>query len=56
MLIVSLWMEFFPGLDLEKRLKGIRLGAFLPILQSMLNSFFDFVAGLARLGLTYLLM
>lgn len=47
MLIVSRWIEFISELDLEMRLKGIRLGLFYLILPSMLNSFFDFVAGLA---------
>lgn len=51
MLIVSLWMEFIPELDLEMRLKGIRMGLFYLILPSMLNSFFDFVAGLAGIDL-----
>lgn len=51
MLIVSLWMEFIPELDLEMRLKGIRMGLFYLIVPSMLNSFFDFVAGLAGIDL-----
>lgn len=50
MLIVSLWMEFIPELDLEMRLKGIRMGLFYLIVPSMLNSF-DFVAGLAGIDL-----
>lgn len=51
MLIVSLWMEFIPELDLEMRLTGIRMGLFYLIVPSMLNSFFDFVAGLAGIDL-----
>lgn len=44
-------MEFIPELDLEMRLKGIRMGLFYLIVPSMLNSFFDFVAGLAGIDL-----
>lgn len=44
-------MKLTPGLDLETRLKGIRLELFLLILPSMLNSFFNFVAGLAGIEL-----
>lgn len=43
-------MEFIPELDLEMRLKGIRMGLFYLIVPSMLNSF-DFVAGLAGIDL-----
>lgn len=51
MLFVSRWIEFLPELDLEMRLKGIRMGLFYLIVPSMLNSFFDFVAGLAGIDL-----
>lgn len=44
-------MEFIPELDLEMRLTGIRMGLFYLIVPSMLNSFFDFVAGLAGIDL-----
>ena len=44
-------MEFIPELDLEMRLKGIRMRLFYLIVPSMLISFFDFVAGLAGIDL-----